>query len=81
MSRAQAFHFREYTTRPALSITPTHTATCVTGEDILCGAKSGRKTTPEEVVRWIAEHCRDTEHTFFERAEHAGVIAAPGEWS
>jgi hypothetical protein len=74
------FRFRDYTTRPDPLSVPTHAAECVTGEDADCGASSGRRTTPEEVVKWIAEHCRDTSHVHFERTEHASVIAVPGEW-
>ncbi|MBQ0885396.1 hypothetical protein KBZ94_10665 [Streptomyces sp. RM72] len=76
------FRFREYhvTTVPDTLALPTVTAECVTGEGHNCGATSGPLHTPDELTRWIAEHCAATGHQDYEQTVRSALRAEPGAW-
>ncbi|MEU8523864.1 hypothetical protein [Streptomyces sp. NPDC048577] len=76
------FRFREYhvTTVPDPLALPSVEAVCVTGEERNCGATSGTLHTPDELTRWIAEHCAQSGHELYEQIVRALVRAEPGAW-
>ncbi|WP_328320344.1 DUF7848 domain-containing protein [Streptomyces sp. NBC_00388] len=76
------YRYREYhvTTVPDPLALPGHEAVCVTGEEHNCGAESGTLHTPDELTRWIAEHCARTGHQHYEQTVRALVRAEPGAW-
>ncbi|MFE7566107.1 hypothetical protein ACFU76_03960 [Streptomyces sp. NPDC057539] len=49
---------------------PAYEALCVTGEEHNCGAESGTLHTPDELTRWIAEHCARIRKPSFGRPEN-----------
>ncbi|MFJ2606586.1 hypothetical protein ACIO13_16635 [Streptomyces sp. NPDC087425] len=55
-------------------------AVCVTGEERNCGATSGTLHTPDDLTRWIAEHCAQSGHELYEQTVRALVRAEPGAW-
>ncbi|MFF1380188.1 hypothetical protein [Streptomyces sp. NPDC058308] len=76
------YRFREYhvTTVPDSLALPAFTALCVTGEEHNCGAESGTLHTPDDLTRWIAEHCAATGHQDYEQIVRAILRAEPGAW-
>ncbi|WP_445276214.1 DUF7848 domain-containing protein [Streptomyces noursei] len=76
------YRFREYhvTTTPDPLALPAFTALCVIGEERNCGATSGTLHTPDELTRWIAEHCATTGHELYEQTTRAILRAEPGAW-
>lgn len=44
------------------------------------GATSGPLHTPDELTRWIAEHCAATGHQDFEQTVRAILRAEPAAW-
>ncbi|MEY9871032.1 hypothetical protein ABH931_000486 [Streptacidiphilus sp. MAP12-33] len=82
MGTTTRYRFREYSVRTVADpcSLPALSAVCVTGEEADCGASSGEVHSAEELVRWIAEHCAQTQHELFERQERATVRAEAGVW-
>ncbi|MFF2960597.1 hypothetical protein ACFVT1_17165 [Streptomyces sp. NPDC057963] len=76
------YRYREYhvTTVPDPLALPAYTALCVTGEERNCGAESGTLHTPDELTRWIAEHCAATGHQDYEQTVRAMLRAETGAW-
>lgn len=76
------YRFREYhvTTAADPMALPAYAALCVTGEEHNCGAESGTLHTPDELTRWIAEHCTRTGHQHYEQTVRAILRAEPGAW-
>ncbi|MFJ2110511.1 MULTISPECIES: hypothetical protein [unclassified Streptomyces] len=74
------YRFREYhvTTAADLIALPAYEALCVTGEEHNCGAESGTLHTPDELTRWIAQHCARTGHQHYEQTIRAILRAEPG---
>ncbi|MFE3995811.1 hypothetical protein ACFXPW_29545 [Streptomyces goshikiensis] len=76
------YRFREYhvTTVVDPMALPAFEAVCVTGEDHGCGITSGEVHTEDELTRWIAEHCAQTGHDFYQRTTRTTLRAEPGAW-
>lgn len=74
------YRFREYhvTTAPDSLAVPVFEAVCVTGEIRNCGATSGTLHAPDELTRWIAEHCATTGHDLYEQTTRTLLRAEPG---
>ena len=58
---------------------PEYSAVCVTGEESDCGASSGDRADEGKVIRWIAEHRRDTGHGRYRRNFADYATATPVE--
>jgi hypothetical protein len=82
MGTTTRYRFREYhvTTAPDPTALPTYQAVCITGDEHDCGATSGTTHTPQELTRWIAEHCAQTDHTSYEQTTRTILRAEPGNW-
>ncbi|MEU7182034.1 MULTISPECIES: hypothetical protein [Streptomyces] len=76
------YRFREYhvTIVAGPMALPAYELLCVTGEEHNCGAESGTLHTPDELTRWIAEHCARTGHQHYEQTARAILRAEPGAW-
>lgn len=76
------YRFREYhvTVLADPMALPACEALCVTGEERNCGAESGTLHAPDELTRWIAEHCAATGHQHYEQTVRATLRAEPGAW-
>ncbi|WP_442807303.1 DUF7848 domain-containing protein [Streptomyces sp. NBC_01751] len=79
MSPRTVLRFVDYVATQDTTAEVLFSATCVTGDDADCGAKSGLRGSLDDLTRWMGEHCRDTGHTRFTRAyaDYATVEPRP----
>ncbi|MYT25958.1 hypothetical protein GTW69_37780 [Streptomyces sp. SID7760] len=80
MHGAKTYRLREYAVSADESSAPAYQAVCVSGEEVDCGADSADQPDEEELVRWMAQHARDTGHDRFRRARWDYATVEPGAW-
>lgn len=80
MGDTKTYRFRRFTIMPDPMGLPTFQATCVSGEEVECGAQSDPELSEEAREEWIREHFTETRHPRYLHSVSDYRVVEPGEW-
>lgn len=64
----RVFRYVPFAIEPDQTAEPEYEASCVSGNDVECGARSGTHSGPGPVEEWQRRHTQETGHRRFRRA-------------
>lgn len=80
MGNTTTYRFRRFTIMADPMGLPTFQATCVSGEEAECGARSDPALSVAEREQWIQDHFKLTRHARYLHTVSDYRIVEPGEW-
>ena len=80
MGTTTVYRFRKFTLMPDPMGLPTFQTTCVSGDEVECGAQSEVEYSADRRDKWIQEHYKDTKHTRYQHTVADYRVIEPGEW-
>ena len=80
MGTTTVYRFRKFMIMPDPMGLPTFHVTCVSGEEVECGAQSDTEYSADARDRWIQDHYKATKHARYRYTIADFRMVEPGEW-